>query len=86
MLYLTRKWAGVDSVREQEKLDIRKILENAAESHLSGAPPENENILFPERNRGATGVYCKWQTHKPYKAVETCVDHSPVVHLGFRSG
>ena len=30
-------WAGVDSVREQEKLEARKILENAAESHTSGA-------------------------------------------------
>jgi hypothetical protein len=27
----------VDSVREQEKLEARKILENAAESHTSGA-------------------------------------------------
>jgi hypothetical protein len=30
-------WAGVDSVWEQEKLEARKILENAAESHTSGA-------------------------------------------------
>jgi hypothetical protein len=34
---VTRKWAGVDSVWEQEKLEGRKILENAAESHTSGA-------------------------------------------------
>jgi hypothetical protein len=30
-------WAGVDSVWEQEKLKARKMLENAAESHTSGA-------------------------------------------------
>ena len=29
--------AGVDSVREQEKFEARKMLENAAESHTSGA-------------------------------------------------
>ncbi len=27
----------------------------------------------------------KRQARKPYKAMETCVDHSLVVHLGFRS-
>jgi hypothetical protein len=30
-------WAGVDSVWEQEKLEAWKMLENAAESHTSGA-------------------------------------------------
>jgi hypothetical protein len=30
-------WAGVDSVWEQRKLEARKMLENAAESHTSGA-------------------------------------------------
>jgi hypothetical protein len=30
-------WAGVDSLWEQEKLEARKMLENAAESHTSGA-------------------------------------------------
>jgi len=30
-------WAGVDSVWEQEKPEARKMLENAAESHTSGA-------------------------------------------------
>jgi hypothetical protein len=34
---VTRWWAGVDSVSEQEKLEARKMLENAAESHTSGA-------------------------------------------------
>jgi len=30
-------WAGVDNVWEQEKLEARKMLENAAESHQSAA-------------------------------------------------
>jgi hypothetical protein len=30
-------WAGADSLREQKKPEARKMLENAAESHLSGA-------------------------------------------------
>jgi hypothetical protein len=30
-------WAGVDSVWEQENAEARKMLENAAESHMSGA-------------------------------------------------
>jgi len=34
---VTCVWAGVDSVWDQEKLEARKMLENAAESHTSGA-------------------------------------------------
>ncbi len=34
---VTCVWAGVDSAWEQEKPEARKILENAAESHTSGA-------------------------------------------------
>jgi hypothetical protein len=34
---VTCVWAGVDSACEQEKLEARKMLENAAESHQSGA-------------------------------------------------
>jgi hypothetical protein len=30
-------WAGVDNAWEQEKLEAREMLENAAESHTSGA-------------------------------------------------
>ena len=30
-------WAGVDNAWEQEKLEARKMLENAAKSHTSGA-------------------------------------------------
>jgi len=34
---VTCVWAGVDSAWEQGKLEARKMLENAAESHTSGA-------------------------------------------------
>ena len=34
---VTCVWAGVDNAWEQKKLEARKILENAAESHTSGA-------------------------------------------------
>jgi hypothetical protein len=30
-------WAGVDSAWEQKKLEARKMLQNAAESHTSAA-------------------------------------------------
>jgi len=34
---VTCVWAGVDSAWEQKKPEARKILENAADSHTSGA-------------------------------------------------
>jgi hypothetical protein len=34
---VTCVWAGVDNAWEQEKPEARKMLENAAESHTSGA-------------------------------------------------
>jgi hypothetical protein len=34
---VTRKWAGVDSVWEQEKPEAKKMSIKRAESHLSGA-------------------------------------------------
>jgi hypothetical protein len=34
---VTCVWAGVDNAWEQDKLEARKMLENAAESHTSGA-------------------------------------------------
>jgi hypothetical protein len=40
-------WAGVDSVWEQEKLEARKMLKNAAESHTSGAPKMKWNSFYP---------------------------------------
>jgi len=39
-------WAGVDSVWEQKKLEARKMLENAAESHTSGARFVRRLFLF----------------------------------------
>jgi hypothetical protein len=36
---VTGAGAGVDSAGEQEKLEARKMLENAAESPASSAPP-----------------------------------------------
>jgi len=41
-------WAGVDSVWEQEKLEARKMLENAAESHTSGARFVGQPACLPE--------------------------------------
>jgi len=39
------------------------------------------------KETGAQSEYtANGQTDKPYKAMEICVDHNPVVHLGFRSG
>jgi len=46
-------WAGVDNAWEQEKLEARKMLENAAESHTSGAPEKIGAIIFSKRNRRA---------------------------------
>ena len=43
---VTCVWAGVDSVREQEKLEARKMLENAAESHTSGARDVRWRVYF----------------------------------------
>ncbi len=34
---VTCVWAGVDNAWEQEKPEARKLLENAADSHTSGA-------------------------------------------------
>jgi hypothetical protein len=34
---VSRWWAGRDSLREQKKLEARKMLENGAESHQSAA-------------------------------------------------
>jgi hypothetical protein len=39
-------WAGVDSAWEQEKPEARKMLENAAESHTSGARFVGLRLLF----------------------------------------
>ena len=50
---VTCVWAGVDNVREQEKLEARKMLENAAESPASGAPVKmGESHHFIRENDG----------------------------------
>ena len=46
---VTCVWAGVDSAWEQEKLEARKMLENAAESHTSGARFVGQPACLPER-------------------------------------
>jgi hypothetical protein len=43
---VTCVWAGVDSAWEQEKLEARKMLENAAESHTSGARFVGQFIIY----------------------------------------
>ena len=45
---VTCVWAGVDSVWEQEKLEARKMLENAAESHTSGARFVGWRFVVPD--------------------------------------
>ena len=45
------------------------MLENAADSHTSGAPPYDENVLFHERNRGARKVYSRIADKKPYISI-----------------
>jgi len=49
-------WAGVDSAWEQEKLEARKMLVNAAESHTSGArfvsPPNASNKTLMQVQSG----------------------------------
>jgi len=44
---VTRKWAGVDSAWKQKKLEAGKMLENAAESHLSGARFVRDCFISP---------------------------------------
>jgi hypothetical protein len=46
---VTRVWVGVDSLWEQKKLEARKMLENAAESHTSGARFVRQPARLPER-------------------------------------
>jgi hypothetical protein len=41
-------WAGVDNVWEQKKLEARKMLENAADSHTSGARFVGQFLSFTE--------------------------------------
>jgi len=45
------------------------MLVNRADSHTSGAPSYDAGVIFHKRNRGAMGVYCKRQTHRPYISI-----------------
>jgi hypothetical protein len=45
---VTRAGAGVDSVWEQEKLEARKMLENTAQSHTSGARFVGRRFVVPD--------------------------------------
>jgi len=47
--------AGVDSVWEQEKPEAREMLENAAESHLSGAPKKIAGDHFIREKQECNG-------------------------------
>ena len=48
-------WAGVDSAWEQEKLEARKILEKAAESHTSGAPRKSGSHFSRQKPSSGMG-------------------------------
>jgi hypothetical protein len=37
MVYVTGRWAGVENVWEQKKLEVREMPENGDESHLSSS-------------------------------------------------
>jgi hypothetical protein len=54
---VTRKWAGVDSVWEQKKIEARKMLENAAESHTSGARFVGQHFVWLFVSRLAFPLY-----------------------------
>lgn len=42
----TDRWVCVVSVWEQRKIEVRKMLENASESHTSGAPEKSRGSFF----------------------------------------
>jgi len=58
---VTRKWAGLDSVWEQKKLEARKVPVKRAESHLSGARCVSQRALteLTRRRRNCLGVEMK---------------------------
>ena len=78
--------AGLDSVWEQEKLEARKMLENAADSPASGAPRKSGAHFSRQKPSIGFAKYTpKRQDNKPYKAVEECRRGIPEVHRGYRS-
>ena len=50
-------WAGVDSAWEQEKLEARKMLVNAAESHTSGARFVGRRFYINANNLTSEFIY-----------------------------
>ncbi len=48
---VTGKWAGWDNAGSRKKTEARKMLENPAESQLSGAPKKSGGLIFHARNR-----------------------------------
>ena len=48
----------------------RKLPKNA-QTPTSRVHHRRTRTFSFRKETGSTGVYCKWQTHKPYKAVET---------------
>jgi len=81
-------WAGVDSAWEQEKLEARKMLENAAESHTSGAPEKMAGPSFYPRETAAPALLKVYSESASAQAVQSSGDaqcRSPAVHRGFRS-
>jgi hypothetical protein len=56
----------VDNAWEQEKLEVRKMLENAAESHTSGAPEQEKKIPVRGQKQWTYPKYsAKRQARKP---------------------
>jgi hypothetical protein len=66
---VTCVWAGVDSAWEQEKLEARNLLENAAESHMSGARFVRRFLttrtlaFYFRRAQSLTFRFCNSQVH-----------------------
>jgi len=70
----------------QEKLEARKMLENAADSHQSSAPLKMRAIILYERNKVAMRtVYSEAASTQAEHSSGDAPSRSPVVHRGFRS-
>jgi len=80
-------WAGVDKVWEQGKLEARKMLENRADSHTSGAPKMIANDHFIREKQGRKKSILQNGKHvsrtKQWRARKV----TPVVHpFGYAQG
>src|SRR6266508_4188335 len=82
---VTRWWAGRDNATLTEPTSSHaKCLKTRRLPPVGCTSGERERPLSPKK-QDALGIYCKWQTHKPYTTVETHDCCRPAVHLGFRS-